>query len=98
MRWIVLPIMLQTGDFETIEVPVSNPSPLEEVTPSQEVEDCKEGVKSLRDDVKGLELFLQDKKDHKEHCPDIKWEQPSIDKYKKEPKSHLPDKCVVEPS
>ena len=93
MHWIVLPIMLQTGDFESIEVPVSNPSPLEEVTPSQEVEDCKKGVKSLRDDFKGLELYLQDKKNHKELCPGIKWTQPELDKYKEEPKSYLPETC-----
>jgi hypothetical protein len=98
MHWIVLPIMLQASDVTPLEAPTSNPAPTEVSTPSQEVEDCKEGVKGLRDDFKGLELYLQDKKDHKEHCPGTKWEQPSIDEYKKQPKSHLPDKCIVKPS
>ena len=49
------------------------------------------------DDIKNnmcaLEYFLQDKKDHKELCPEIKWEQPKLEKYKKDPKSHLPKEC-----
>jgi hypothetical protein len=40
-----------------------------------------------------LELFLQDKKDYKEFCPKISWEQPIIDVYKKELKSQLPEEC-----
>ncbi len=52
------------------------------------------------DDVKNnmcaLEFFLQDKKDHKELCPEIKWEQPKLEKYKKDPKSYLPEECKEE--
>ena len=36
----------------------------------------------LKRDMKALELYLQDEKDHKEHCPKIKWEQPNIKIYK----------------
>lgn len=96
MHWIVLPIMLQTGDIEPIEMPISDPVTVEVTTPTQEIEDCREGVKDLKDDVKGLEFYLQDKKDHKNHCPNIKWEQPSLDEYKKEPKSYLPKECKIE--
>ena len=53
-------------------------------------QDCDD----LKRDMIALELFLQDKKDHAEHCPKISWEQPSIDVYKKELKSQLPDGCI----
>ena len=43
--------------------------------------------------AKALELFLQDKEDHKEHCPQIKWKQPKLEVYKKELKSQLPKGC-----
>ena len=52
------------------------------------------------DDVKNnmcaLEFFLQDKKDYKEQCPELKWEQPKLEEYKKDPKSHLPKECKEE--
>ena len=48
----------------------------------------------LKRDMKALELFLQDKEDHKEHCPKLKWAQPDISVYKKELKSQLPEGCV----
>ena len=44
-------------------------------------------------DAKALELYLQDKKDHKEFCPKIKWNQPPLSTYKKTLKSHLPKDC-----
>ena len=47
----------------------------------------------LKRDMKALELFLQDKEDYKEHCPRLKWDQPKIEVYKKELKSHLPKGC-----
>ena len=52
-------------------------------------QDCDD----LKRDMIALELFLQDEKDHKEHCPNISWEQPGIDVYKKELKSQLPEGC-----
>ena len=50
-------------------------------------------LSDLERDAKALELYLQDKKDHKEHCPDLKWKQPKIETYKKELKSQLPKGC-----
>ena len=47
----------------------------------------------LKRDMKALELYLQDKEDYKEHCPNMKWEQPNIDIYKEKLKSQLPDGC-----
>jgi len=52
-------------------------------------QDCDD----LKRDMIALELFLQDKKDHPEHCPKISWKQPKIDVYKKELKSQLPEGC-----
>ena len=47
----------------------------------------------LKKDMRALEFFLQDKKDHKKHCPKLKWKQPGIEVYKKKPKSYLPKNC-----
>jgi hypothetical protein len=88
--------MLQASPHTPLEAPTSNPTPTEVPAPLQEMEDCKEGIKDLRGDMEGLEFFLRDKKDHKKHCPDIKWKQPSLDEYKKDLKSHLPEGCKVE--
>ena len=59
----------------------------------EDVEECQKGVKDLRNDMMGLELFLQDKKDYTEHCPSTAWEQPPLDEYKVDPKSYLPEGC-----
>lgn len=48
---------------------------------------------NLKRDMHALELFLQDKKDHKEYCPNTRWTQPDIKVYKKELKSQLPSGC-----
>ena len=50
-------------------------------------EDCQE---------KALEFFLRDKEDFKKHCPYLRWDQPSLETYKEEPKSHLPAECKAE--
>ena len=47
----------------------------------------------LKRDMQALEIFLQDKADHKEYCPKLAWEQPDISVYKKELKSQLPKEC-----
>lgn len=44
-------------------------------------------------DAKALELYLQDKKDYKKHCPGLKWTQPKIEVYKKNLVTHLPKEC-----
>ena len=42
----------------------------------------------------GLELFLKDKSDHSLYCPRLEWEQPTLEIYKEDPKSHLPEECT----
>ena len=53
----------------------------------------KEDIGDIERDTKALEFYLQDKKDHKEYCPEIDWDQPPLSIYKEEPKSHLPEGC-----
>lgn len=50
----------------------------------------------VKNDICALEFYLQDKKDKEEHCPNLKWDQPKLEKYKKDPKSHLPEECKEE--
>ena len=69
-------------------------SEAQEESNTDEVGDCQKGVETLKNDVLGLEFYLKDKKNHKEHCSSIKWEQPKLDEYKEEPKSYLPKDCV----
>ena len=52
-----------------------------------------EPTDDLKRDMQALELFLQDQKDHKDHCSNLKWDQPKIEVYKKELKSQLPEGC-----
>ncbi len=52
-----------------------------------------DNLSQMERDAKALELFLQDKKDHKDYCPNIKWDQPSLSEYKKTLISHLPKGC-----
>ena len=96
MNWIILSILLQTYAQEASDPPTTPPTPSEEQSPSETLDDCQKGLKGLINDMLGLELFLQDKKDHKKHCPQTKWEQPSLDEYKKDLKSYLPDSCIAE--
>ena len=53
----------------------------------------KEDIGDIERDTKALVFYLQDKKDHKEYCPEIGWKQPPLAIYKKEPKSYLPKEC-----
>jgi len=57
---------------------------------------CKDKAESLKNDMMGLEFFLQDKKDYKTHCSYKNWKQPALLTYKKEPKSYLPKGCKAE--
>jgi len=52
-----------------------------------------EASTDLERDAAALEIYLQDKKDHKEICPYIKWIQPALTTYKETLKSHLPKEC-----
>ena len=47
----------------------------------------------LERDAKALELYLQDQKDYKQFCPQLKWNQPPLSIYKETLKSHLPKDC-----
>ena len=59
------------------------------LSPHPALADSEELERSAR----ALELYLQDKKEHKKHCPEIEWDQPSLDEYKANLKSHLPEDC-----
>tara|TARA_B100000700_G_C15042424_1_gene856016 strand:+ start:3305 stop:3541 length:237 start_codon:yes stop_codon:yes gene_type:complete len=50
-------------------------------------------VADIERDARALELFLKDKKDFKKYCPELDWDQPNIDTYKRDLKSQLPEKC-----
>ena len=50
-------------------------------------------LSDIQRDAQALELYLQDRHDHQEHCPEIRWEQPKLDVYKEELRSQLPEVC-----
>mgnify|MGYP001466215740 CR=1 FL=1 len=50
-------------------------------------------ISDIERDALALELFLQDRRDHDEHCPFLTWEQPPISVYKETLKSQLPEGC-----
>ena len=67
----------------------------------EDIEDCDSNVKeayenvhTLRDSMFGLEIYMKDRFLKEERCPEIEWEQPDIEVYKKDPKSHLPEECI----
>jgi len=68
----------------------------EEEPAPKEPTDCEKASKNLKNDIVGLEMFLQDKSDHKTFCPYSKWLQPPLKEYKKKPKSYLPKGCKAE--
>jgi hypothetical protein len=76
--------------------PVIVPEPEDSPTLSEQVKECKDGIKGLAEGIKGLEFYLRDKKHKSIYCPSIKWGQPTLDEYKKNPKSYLPDSCKIE--
>ena len=92
-KWLLVPI-IGTATFYP-PLPVEDPAPQEQHdSADDDIEDCKKGVEGLRNDVLGLELFLQDKADHRTYCPLLSWEQPELGIYKEDPKSHLPKECT----
>jgi hypothetical protein len=52
-----------------------------------------EQTQELKQEMNSLLIFLKDQEDHKNICPDLKWEQPDISVYKEEKKSQLPEEC-----
>ena len=53
-----------------------------------------EEISEMERSARALELYLQDQKDHDEHCPFLTWEQPALLVYKETLKSQLPDGCI----
>jgi hypothetical protein len=53
-----------------------------------------DNISDLERNAKALEIYLQDKKDYKDNCPNIDWKQPSLDIYKKNLESQLPEGCI----
>ena len=94
MKWLLAPMIGVATMYPPY--PVEDPAPQEQHDSggSDDVEECQKGIKELRNGVLGLELFLQDKNDHRLYCPRLTWEQPTLAIYKKEPKSHLPEECT----
>jgi len=92
MKWLLAPMIGVATIYPPY--PVEDPAPQEEQNPNDDVEDCQKGVEELRNGVLGLELFLQDKSDHRLYCPKLFWEQPTLEIYKEDPKSHLPEECT----
>jgi len=68
-------------------------SPQEDTQEDSASDKCKDKAESLKNDMMGLEFFLEDKKDYKTHCSYKSWKQPALPVYKKEPKSYLPKDC-----
>ncbi len=74
-----------------------NPSVGKELSyTNQAQEPPQEEIKDLKKGILGLEFYIRDKKDHKAYCSHIEWKQPSLNVYKKDPKSYLPANCSVE--
>ena len=92
---ILLLLMISTA-HGTPEAPDDVPEQQEESDPSDTADRCKGKAKGLKNDMAGLEFFLQDKSDYKTFCPYEEWDQPSLEIYKKEPKSYLPKSCKAE--
>jgi len=58
-----------------------------------DVDKLKSDLNDMERDALALELYLQDKQDHKDYCPNAEWEQPPLSTYKKTLTSHLPEGC-----
>ncbi len=50
-------------------------------------------LSDIQRDALALELYLQDRKDHEDHCPEIRWNQPGLDVYKEKLMPQLPEGC-----
>jgi hypothetical protein len=58
-----------------------------------DVDKLKSDLSDMERDALALELYLQDKQDHKDYCPHIEWNQPPLSTYKETLRSHLPEGC-----
>ena len=98
MPFIFLMLLAPTSvaSYAPSDVFVSHSDNTEEEPAPEEPTDCEKASKDLKNDIAGLEMFLQDKSDHRMFCPRLQWDQPSLKEYKKDPKSRLPKKCKEE--
>ena len=96
MRPMILFLFMLSAAHGYSDAPDAPPEEQEHSEPSDTADRCKGKAKGLKNDMAGLELFLQDKSDHKTFCPYEKWDQPALEIYKKEPKSYLPKNCKAE--
>ena len=98
MPFIFLMLLAPTSvaSYAPSDMLVSHSVNTEEEPAPEEPTDCEKASKNLKSDIAGLEMFLQDKSDHKTFCPYLKWEQPPLKDYKKNPKSKLPKECKAE--
>ena len=98
MPFIFLMLLAPTSvaSYAPSDVLVSYSDNTEEEPAPEEPTDCEKASKNLKNDIAGLEMFLQDKSDYKTFCPYEEWEQPPLETYKKEPKSYLPKSCKAE--
>jgi len=92
VRPIFFFLLLATSPVED----TAGSSPQEDTQEDSASDKCKDKAEALKNDMMGLEFFLQDKKDYKTYCPYNKWKQPALVTYKKEPKSYLPKGCKAE--
>jgi len=88
MVWLLVPYLIaaEGPDYSQQMIEVSQDS-------GDEVDDCKDNVKMLKNRMLGLQFFLEDKKEYKENCPKAKWKQPTLEEYRKKPRSYLPKEC-----
>ena len=96
MKPLIFLLLMTSVAHGTSETPDAPPEQQEESDPSDTADRCKGKAEGLKNDIAGLEFFLQDKSDYKTFCPYEEWEQPSLEIYKQEPKSYLPESCKSE--
>ena len=96
MYWFLLACLSISTAVEPPDAPESPPEEQEESSPSEDIQECQKASQELKNSVVGLELYLKDKKEYKTYCPYVAWEQPSLEIYKEDPKSYLPEECKEE--
>ena len=94
MNLLLAGLLISSGPIEVSETLDSASEPTEEQSPPDSAEQCQKAAEDLKNKMLGLEHFLMDKKDHKEKCSSLNWEQPPLEEYKKDPKSYLPESCI----
>ena len=94
MKLLLAGLLISSGPIEVSETLDSASEPTEEHSPSDSAEQCQKAAEALKNKMLGLEFFLKDKKGHKELCPKLEWSQPSLEEYRKDPKSYLPESCT----